>query len=110
MPFSQFESVKEWNLINQYTLKNKIDHLYWTSGSDLADPGNHKWFTNGLPIKLNIWLKGEPNNQGGNERCVELGKGRAQKNYDVLNDEKCASKRLYICKARQPKTAAFVIW
>jgi len=105
-----FDTIEEWNFINQYILDNKIDHLYWTSGTDHADHGNHKWFTTGQPVTLNIWLEGEQNNLGGNERCVELGKFRTQYNFNVLNDEACSSKRLFICKARQPTTVSFVVW
>uniref|UniRef100_A0A6P4FMP8 C-type lectin domain family 17, member A-like n=1 Tax=Drosophila rhopaloa TaxID=1041015 RepID=A0A6P4FMP8_DRORH len=105
-----FDSIEEWNAINQYILSNKIDHLYWTSGTDFAENGKHKWFTTGEPITLNIWNEGEPNNLGLNEHCDEMGKGRTENNYNVLNDKSCYSERLYICKTRQPKTASFLIW
>ncbi|KPU74252.1 uncharacterized protein Dana_GF26559 [Drosophila ananassae] len=105
-----FETLKEWDLINQYLWNQNLNHIYWTSGSDLANQGKHKWFASGEAITRNIWYPDEPNNQNGNENCDELGYRRTETNYNVLNDRPCNYERYFICETRQPKTAAFVIW
>lgn len=108
-----FETVKEWNSINNYLRNNSIEENYWTSGNDLAKQHTHLWLSNGLPITLlDIWYPGEPNNQGGNERCDELGYSRRGDPSEkrALNDEQCSTARRYICEARAAITASFIIW
>ncbi|XP_052848415.1 C-type lectin 37Da-like [Drosophila gunungcola] len=105
-----FETIEEWDLVNQYLFKNGIDNVYWTSGADLANLGKHDWFSTGQPLTLNIWYPGEPNNLNGIEHCDALGDRRSVTNYNVLNDMNCESAKLYICERLYPKTASFVIW
>ncbi|XP_068140854.1 C-type lectin 37Da-like [Drosophila tropicalis] len=102
-----FETIEEWNLVNQYLQDKKInDVTYWTSGTDLGNTGKHVWFSNGLNITLDeIWYPGEPNNGGGVEHCDEM----CYINYG-FNDRVCSYNTRYICEAPQPKTAAFVVW
>ncbi|KAH8329409.1 hypothetical protein KR074_010056, partial [Drosophila pseudoananassae] len=103
-----FETMKEWDLVNQYLWNHDLNRIYWTSGSDLAHQGKHTWFANGEPITLKIWGPGEPNNSGGNEHCDGLGYNRNETNYNVLNDRICSRDTYYICETLQPKTASFV--
>ncbi|KAH8248900.1 hypothetical protein KR032_004105, partial [Drosophila birchii] len=103
-----FETIEEWDLINQYLWKNKINNVYWVSGTDLANQGKHEWFSTGQPISLKVWYPGEPNNQNGIEHCDLLGDRATQSNYNTLNDYNCETKFLYICEAPQAKTASFV--
>ncbi|XP_046866601.1 C-type lectin 37Da-like [Drosophila willistoni] len=109
-----FDSIKEWELVNQYLRDMKIaNQPYWTSGTDLANQGKHLWFSNGLSNIFNeIWYPGEPNNEGGNEHCDEFPfhLGNDTSGRTGLNDKNCYEKRRYICEAPQPKTASFIIW
>ncbi|KAH8346340.1 hypothetical protein KR084_005447, partial [Drosophila pseudotakahashii] len=105
-----FETIQEWDLINQYLLKNRIYNVYWTSGSDLAHQGKHDWFAIGEPLILDIWCPGEPNNNNGNEHCDELGYLGSAYNYNVLNDRPCEVPRRFICERSYPKKASFIIW
>lgn len=105
-----FETIEEWNLINQYLWNHNISDLYWTSGVDLAVEGKHGWFSIGEPILLNIWGSGEPNNMDGVEHCDELGYDGNSTNYKVLNDIQCDEERLFICETHEPKTASVVVW
>ncbi|XP_030080523.1 C-type lectin 37Da-like [Drosophila hydei] len=102
------ETIEEWNEINRYMQETKIDNSYWTSGTDLAKEGAHVWFSSGQPINIKVWARGQPDNAGKVEHCDELGwKGN---NTTGLNDGPCASLKLYICEAKQPVTASFVLW
>ncbi|XP_043097138.1 ladderlectin [Puntigrus tetrazona] len=57
------------------------------------------WFwSDGSKFEYNDWHSGEPNNGGGNERCVEMGFGDEQR----WNDAHCDTHLNFICyrKAR----------
>lgn len=102
------ETIDEWYEINRYIRAMNIEHLYWTSGTDLAKEGAHIWFANGQPINIDIWAKGQPDNAGKSEHCHEL--GWKTNHTSGLNDRPCTFPSRYICEARQPITASFVIW
>nr|XP_017025943.1 C-type lectin 37Da-like [Drosophila kikkawai] len=103
-----FESLEEWNSVILHLKNNKIEGIFWTSGTDLANQEEHVWFTTGQKVTLDsIWNEGEPNNDGGNEHCDVV---LSAKDSIGLNDLECELKRLYICEAPQPITASFVIW
>ncbi|XP_016954873.2 C-type lectin 37Da-like [Drosophila biarmipes] len=103
-----FESLEELQLVSQYIIDNDITTILWTSGTDLAKQDRHVWFSNGRPVASNLRRKGEPNNAGGVEHCDEL---NIQVNLGMgLNDRRCEFLNGYICKARQPKTASFIVW
>ncbi|XP_022234887.1 C-type lectin 37Da-like [Drosophila obscura] len=104
-----FESLEEWDLINDYIVERKINGAYWTSGNDFAYQGKHVWHSTGEPVTLNIWNAGDPNNHGGNEHCDEFWYATNVK-HNVLNDKQCSVQSHYICEAPQPKTASFIIW
>ncbi|KAH8352097.1 hypothetical protein KR084_001944 [Drosophila pseudotakahashii] len=104
-----FESLEELELISEYLIQNNMTsvHNYWTAGTDLAVQGKHVWFSNDQPVTKDLWFPGEPNNENNEEHCDELkfnhlGLG--------LNDRICSHEDGYICKAKQPKTASFIIW
>ncbi|KRF98810.1 uncharacterized protein Dwil_GK27519 [Drosophila willistoni] len=106
-----FETIEEWKLVNQYLADMKMDDvLYWTSGNDLANDGQHVWFSNGLNITLDeIWYPGEPNNGvGGSAHCDVMCFSNG--GPTGLNDTYCYNMMRYICEAPQPKTAAFIVW
>ncbi|XP_017112458.1 C-type lectin 37Da-like [Drosophila elegans] len=88
-----FETIEEWDLVNQYLLKNQINDIYWTSGADLANQGKHDWFY-----------------YNGNEHCGELRGRQAPTNYNSTNDSQCVSDRHYICEKSYPITASLVSW
>lgn len=106
-----FESLEEWNSMNNYLKDKSIEAYYWTSGNDLAKQHTHVWLSNGLPLTLpEIWAPGEPNNHGGNERCDELGFRANPTDKRALNDMECSVLRRFICEKRDPKTLSFVVW
>ncbi|KAH8329083.1 hypothetical protein KR074_003511, partial [Drosophila pseudoananassae] len=93
-----FETYLEWHYINFYLWTNYIDDVYWTSGTDLAEQGKHRWFATGNPIDQDIWYPGEPNNLGGDEHCDEIGSKREIVKSHSLNDNNCKIPRRYICE------------
>ncbi|KAH8333700.1 hypothetical protein KR059_002584, partial [Drosophila kikkawai] len=104
-----FKTLDEFNILNHYLNDSYTHIMFWTSGTNLADPKSYVW-ANGKPIDLDIWYPGEPNNLNGTENCAELGHDDFPAKAFGLNDINCLSERLYICKARQPKTVSVVVW
>ncbi|XP_043648067.1 C-type lectin 37Da-like [Drosophila teissieri] len=101
-----FEDLKELKLVHQYLVDKKVDMFYWTAGTDLDKKDYFVWFSTGQPVSTDLFRKGEPNNAGGNERCVEY---KSDERLG-LNDRSCTDSMRYICKAPQPKTVSFIVW
>ncbi|EDW11712.2 C-type lectin 37Da [Drosophila mojavensis] len=102
------ETIEEWNIINRYIRETNIDYSYWTSGTDLGKEGYHTWFSSGKPININIWDPGMPNNVDNLQHCDEMGWRDGVRSG--LNDRQCEFLNRYICEAKQPVTASFVLW
>jgi hypothetical protein len=71
-------------------VRGKFTGDAWTGATDLVS--QFTWFkvTTGVDTYL-PWDSGEPNNQGGNERCLELKGGG-------FNDESCDEGNVYVCE------------
>ncbi|XP_050961374.1 uncharacterized protein LOC127162621 [Labeo rohita] len=67
----------------------------WIGLSDTEQQGNMKWVDNSQ-LKQGFWFEGEPNNQGGNEDCIELNYNRETLNS--WNDESCSVKKKGVCE------------
>lgn len=74
----------------QWIRKLTEDPQIWTSGSDLAEHGEWKWLSSGLPMTFTNWTKGEPENN--QERCLCFHKPTA------WHDCGCSEKFAFICK------------
>uniref|UniRef100_A0A3Q3FYE5 Galactose-specific lectin nattectin-like n=1 Tax=Kryptolebias marmoratus TaxID=37003 RepID=A0A3Q3FYE5_KRYMA len=64
----------------------------WVGGNDAAKDGVWMW-TDGSRFDYIRWYKGEPNNSGGRESCLEIN----VKGGNQVNDEKCTTRRPFIC-------------
>uniref|UniRef100_A0A8C1S9Z0 C-type lectin domain-containing protein n=1 Tax=Cyprinus carpio TaxID=7962 RepID=A0A8C1S9Z0_CYPCA len=67
----------------------------WIGLSDRENEANMKWVDNS-PLKQGFWLKGEPNDQNGNEDCIELMPSNPVLNN--WNDLPCSAKRNVFCE------------
>uniref|UniRef100_A0A8C1FAV8 C-type lectin domain-containing protein n=1 Tax=Cyprinus carpio carpio TaxID=630221 RepID=A0A8C1FAV8_CYPCA len=67
----------------------------WIGLSDRENEGNMKWVDNST-LKQGFWLNGEPNNQGGNEDCIELMPSNPVLNN--WNDLPCSVERKWFCE------------
>ncbi|VEN62945.1 unnamed protein product [Callosobruchus maculatus] len=70
---------------------------FWTSGRKYGN--NWRWESTGLPTHYTNWAKGEPNNSGGNETCIEVFFNSAAKTLE-WNDKKCEAANYFICESR----------
>ncbi|XP_043094055.1 CD209 antigen-like protein C isoform X2 [Puntigrus tetrazona] len=79
----------------QRFISSFIKERVWIGLSDTEQEGNMKWVDN-TAMKQGFWLKGEPNNQDGNEDCIEL-----IPSHPVLNnwnDLPCSQKKKVFCE------------
>ncbi len=67
---------------------------WWTGGNDEAQEGNWRW-RSGEGWGFSAWHNAEPNNLGGNEHCMQLGRFL---DY-TWNDEPCYQAFRFICEA-----------
>lgn len=74
----------------QWIRKLMEDPQIWTSGSDLAEHGEWKWLSSGLPMTFTNWTKGQPQNN--QEHCLCFHKPTA------WHDCGCSGKFAFICK------------
>ncbi|XP_039949435.1 C-type lectin 37Db-like [Bactrocera tryoni] len=75
--------------INLYHLE---DHEYWLYGSRLEDDVTFRWGLGGLPISYTDWSTGQPDNAGGQQRCMKLFK------TILWDDDNCFSKYYAVCQ------------
>ncbi|XP_044316117.1 hepatic lectin-like [Drosophila rhopaloa] len=83
-----FQNQKELSAV---TSKLHQDISYWVGITDREKEGEFVTASGNPPIFL-TWNKGEPNNYGGNENCVNIWNG-------IMNDIPCELQRYYICQS-----------
>lgn len=101
-----FETIEEWDLVNQYLFKNDIDDLYWTLDADVEQEGIFSWFSTGISIKLDIFNKDASQTNDKIEYCDST---RYILNELYVNEEKCKYECLYICEKWYPILESFYV-
>ncbi|XP_042620464.1 CD209 antigen-like protein E [Cyprinus carpio] len=84
----------------QRFISSLVSERVWIGLSDREQEGNMKWVDNST-LKQGFWLKGEPNNYGGNEDCIQLNFNRGKTGWSPLNswnDMICSEKIKGICE------------
>ncbi|CAH1997604.1 unnamed protein product [Acanthoscelides obtectus] len=71
--------------------------LFWTSGR--RHDNFWRWDSTGRPIHYTNWEKGEPNNSGGTENCLQLRFNTISKTLQ-WNDCACDASSYFICESR----------
>ncbi|MEQ2272691.1 hypothetical protein XENORESO_007427 [Xenotaenia resolanae] len=91
---ASFHSHHEYVYLKNLVNRKKGSYVRtWLGGTDAAKDGVWLW-TNGSKFNYVSWGRGEPNNNGGREDCMEINlRGRVQH----LNDEKCSRRNYFIC-------------
>ncbi|XP_050090739.1 ladderlectin-like [Anopheles aquasalis] len=71
---------------------------WWIGGTDLGQEGSWIWFSTELPVGYQTgytnWYTGEPNNYGGNENCLDIGRKDAVGWFDA----NCEWKQKFVCE------------
>ncbi|XP_073721142.1 collectin-12-like [Misgurnus anguillicaudatus] len=68
----------------------------WIGLSDIAEEGKMKWVDN-TTLDKKFWYQGEPNDENGNEDCVEI-MSSSQPILNNWNDLPCSETRKCICE------------
>uniref|UniRef100_A0A146UDD9 Lectin C-type domain containing protein n=1 Tax=Fundulus heteroclitus TaxID=8078 RepID=A0A146UDD9_FUNHE len=90
---ASFHSKNEYNFIRDLIYKATGTHkTSWAGGHDGPQDGFWMW-TDGLKFVFDSWGPNEPNNYGGDERCMNIN----PKELDYVNDAPCSSKLSFIC-------------
>ena len=80
---------------------------YWIGLSDIQAEGIFKWISSNFIPNFTDWYDGnpiQPDNNGGQEDCVEL-----RKIYNFQwNDFDCSSEKRYICETGRLKASRFI--
>ena len=73
-------------------------HQTWIGGK--RSGSNFAWI-DGTSFDYDNWNTGEPDNQGGEENCIEVYSAPGQSWHDRWNDVPCNVRRNFVCK-KQP--------
>ncbi|XP_051560238.1 CD209 antigen-like isoform X4 [Myxocyprinus asiaticus] len=79
----------------QRYISSLVKGRVWIGLSDIEKEGNMKWVDNS-PLTKGFWDTNEPNDDQGNEDCVEVLSSKSSLNN--WNDFPCSEKRKWICE------------
>ncbi|KAL3064694.1 hypothetical protein OYC64_000852 [Pagothenia borchgrevinki] len=92
---ASIRSTREYNQIRKLVRKASGRNLnVWVGGHDAVHEGVWLW-SDGSKFTFGGWARGEPNNHGGKEHCMEMN-FRGQ-NY--VNDIKCLDAQTFVCSS-----------
>ncbi|KAH3780149.1 macrophage mannose receptor 1-like isoform X2 [Dreissena polymorpha] len=77
----------------QSIITNNVVRRIWVGARRKSNTNEFQWI-NGASVSQ-FWKNGEPNNQGGDENCVNLGIGAG-----FLNDRSCSENNAFVCEAQ----------
>ncbi|XP_035998747.1 galactose-specific lectin nattectin isoform X1 [Fundulus heteroclitus] len=87
----------EYNFISKLIYKEAGSYKStWVGGYDAVKVGLWFW-SDGSRFDFSNWSPGEPNNQGGNEKCMQINLG----GREYVNDANCDIKLQYVCSKAQ---------
>ncbi|XP_054878098.1 ladderlectin-like [Poeciliopsis prolifica] len=94
---ASINTLHEYHFIRDFTLNSTGKHKQtWVGGHDSAQEDTWFW-SDGSKFVFHRWGYREPNNFGGNEKCMDINMhGR-----DHVNDNECSKKFPFIC-AKSP--------
>ncbi|XP_045210029.2 macrophage mannose receptor 1-like [Mercenaria mercenaria] len=84
-----------FNKIKSVTIQHNADYT-WLGAGDDDHNGVYQW-VNGAHCCPNWWHPGEPNNGGGNQRCLSL--WRDKKGLAGFDDGTCDTKAVFVCQS-----------
>ncbi|KAK5863077.1 hypothetical protein PBY51_000134 [Eleginops maclovinus] len=89
---ASIRSTTEYNFIRQLVKKaTGTDVNVWVGGYDAVREGVWMW-SDGSKFTFRNWSRGEPNNAGGKEHCMEINYAGSQ-----VNDVGCLDSQPYVC-------------
>ncbi|XP_033935305.2 galactose-specific lectin nattectin-like isoform X2 [Pseudochaenichthys georgianus] len=94
---ASFQSTTEFNFIRKLVRTATGQDLhFWAGGHDAVMEGVWLW-SDGSKFSFSGWGKGEPNNVGGKEHCMEVNFGDPANKK--VNDQNCLDKQPFVCSS-----------
>jgi len=92
------------NAINQYVVEGMNSRGLrntWMGGTDIDEEGTWKW-RDGSPFIFTFWHSGEPNNQGGNQHCLNQWKHPLSIGQGIKwDDQRCSDSLTFLCSKKK---------
>ncbi|TDG50080.1 hypothetical protein AWZ03_003590 [Drosophila navojoa] len=90
-----FESASELHQVSRYLISQGYQNAWlWTSGNALSSD-HFTSLTTGMRLPFTEWAPGQPDNAGGNEKCVHLW---VRNGSFKMNDWVCREKAKVLCQ------------
>ncbi|XP_054601562.1 galactose-specific lectin nattectin-like [Nothobranchius furzeri] len=90
---TSIQNTDQYNFIRDLIVKGAgFNQKSWVGGTNLDTGGEWVW-ADGTPFTFTNWGPGEPNNQGGNEHCMDIN----LREQDYVNDEECTQELSFVC-------------
>ena len=92
---------------NALLVKAAEGNIVWIGGTDAKSENTWVWSPSGTTISYTNWRrhggKREPNNNGGNENCIDVNyfwveRGKKEVDLGKWNDAKCSIEHKYVCQ------------
>ena len=87
---------------NALLLAAAAGNKVWTGGTDAASEGAWVWSPSNTPLSYTKWNKGEPNDHGSGEDCLEFKEELNSEGPGKWNDISCARTLKYVCQTTCP--------
>ncbi|XP_054593303.1 galactose-specific lectin nattectin-like [Nothobranchius furzeri] len=90
---TSIQDTDQYNFIRELIFKGAgTNQKSWVGGTNAGRVHMWRW-TDGTPFTFDSWGPGEPNNQGGNEHCMDMNLF----GQDYVNDEDCSQQNSFVC-------------
>uniref|UniRef100_A0A8C6NRT6 C-type lectin domain-containing protein n=1 Tax=Nothobranchius furzeri TaxID=105023 RepID=A0A8C6NRT6_NOTFU len=90
---TSIQDTDQYNFIRELIFKGAgTNQKSWVGGTNAGWVHMWRW-TDGTPFTFDSWGPGEPNNQGGNEHCMDMNLF----GQDYVNDEDCSQQNSFVC-------------
>ncbi|GFS22640.1 C-type lectin-like [Elysia marginata] len=89
----EMESKKEYDFVFNF-VKGLGGDNFFTGGNDIHKEGEWTFWHSGRPVTFANWHRGQPNNSGNNEDCLEI-----RISFAASNDLGCNAQAKFVCEA-----------
>ena len=89
----EFDDTEELKLVLGIVSKVGGTDWFFTGGNDVDREGHFVYYNSKKPVPNLQWWRGQPDNAGGNEDCMQI-----KVSWGALNDNQCYDTGKYVCE------------
>ena len=89
----ELDDAQEYQFVFNLVSTIRGANSFWTGGNDIKKEGTWVYYNSKKPVPKLSWTRGQPDNFGGREDCMEF-----RLNFGGLNDWLCYRKGKFICE------------